>query len=115
MVYISLSICTELTISTRKNSRLCRKTPSSARERAVFSLARTAKQAILVVSSMEPDAVQTKNKPLEARSSFPTKPSVPGKNWRYHKSHQDLQSELQRFLDSLAPLHNRPVFPISKA
>ena len=56
--------------------RLCRKTPSSARERAVFRVARTAKQAISVVSSMEPDAVQTKNKPLEARSSSPTQPSV---------------------------------------
>ena len=37
-------------------SRLCRKTPSSARERAIFRLAKTAKQAILVLSSMQPDA-----------------------------------------------------------
>ena len=58
------------------NSRLCRKTPSLARERAVFCLARTAKQAILVVSSMEPDAVQTENEPLEARASFPTQPNT---------------------------------------
>jgi len=38
-------------------SRLCLKTPSSARERAFFRLTKTVKQAILVVSSMEPDAV----------------------------------------------------------
>jgi hypothetical protein len=48
-----------------------RRRPESER---FFSLARTAKQAILDVSSMEPDAVQTKNKPLEARSSFLTQP-----------------------------------------
>jgi len=40
--------------------RLCLKTPSWARERAVFRLTKTAKQAILVVSSMEPDAVRQK-------------------------------------------------------
>jgi hypothetical protein len=34
-------------------TRLCPKTPSSARERAVFRLTKTAKQAILGVSSME--------------------------------------------------------------
>ena len=40
--------------------RFCRKTPSSARERAVFRLAKTAKQAIFVLSSMQPDAVRRK-------------------------------------------------------
>jgi len=42
------------------SARLCLKTPSSARERAVFRLAKTAKQAMLVLSSMEPDAVRRK-------------------------------------------------------
>ena len=42
-------------------TRLCLKTPSSARERAVFRLARTAKQAILSISSMQPDAAQAEN------------------------------------------------------
>jgi hypothetical protein len=42
------------------SSRLCLKTPSSARERAVFRLAKTAKQAILVLSSMQSDAVKRK-------------------------------------------------------
>ena len=41
-------------------TRLCRKTPPSARERAVFRLAKTAKQAMLVLSSMQPDAVRRK-------------------------------------------------------
>ena len=40
--------------------RLFLKAPSSARERAFFRLAKTAKQAILLVSSMEPDAVRRK-------------------------------------------------------
>ena len=52
------------------------KTPSSARERAVSRLARTAKQAILNISSMQPEAVQTGNKPLEARLSFQTQPRI---------------------------------------
>jgi hypothetical protein len=39
-------------------SGLCLKIPSSARERAVFRLAKTAKQAMLVLSSMELDAVR---------------------------------------------------------
>ena len=67
-------------------ARLCQKTPSLARERAFFRLARTAKQAILFVSSMEPDAVQTENKPLEARSSFLTQPSPMNSQYRFNKS-----------------------------
>jgi len=59
------------------NTRLCQETPSLARERAVFGLARTAKQAILNVSTMQPDAVQARNKPLEARPSFLTQPNIP--------------------------------------
>jgi len=63
------------------NIRLCRKTPSSARDRAVFRLTKP------VPSNAEGteagdigfivDAVgcsQAENKPLEARSSFPTEP-----------------------------------------
>ena len=46
--------------SAGQKTRLCRKTPSSARERAVFRLAKTAKQAISVLSSMQPDAVRRK-------------------------------------------------------
>jgi hypothetical protein len=38
---------------------VCRGIPSSARERAIFvSLAKTAKQAMLVLSSMQPDAAR---------------------------------------------------------
>jgi len=42
----------------RRVTRLCLKTPSSAREETVFRLAKTVKQAILVISSMQPDAVR---------------------------------------------------------
>jgi len=47
-------------VLTERQARLCLKTPSSARERAVFHLTKTAKQAILAVSSMQPDAVRRK-------------------------------------------------------
>jgi hypothetical protein len=40
--------------------RLCLKTTSSARARAVFRLAKTAKQAISALSSMQPDAARWK-------------------------------------------------------
>ena len=40
--------------------RLCLKTPSSVRERAFFRPAKTAKQAILALSSMQPDAAGRK-------------------------------------------------------
>ena len=39
---------------------VCRRIPSSARERAFFCLAKTAKQAILASSSMQPDAARRK-------------------------------------------------------
>ncbi len=64
------------TRSPTRETRLCLKTPSLARERVVFRLARTVKQAILDISSMQPDAVQAENKPLEARSSFQTEPRM---------------------------------------
>jgi hypothetical protein len=71
----------------RLNSRvpgLCLKTPSSAREGAVLRLARMAKHAIRALSSMQPDAVQAKNKPLEARSRFQTQPTGPSGLSRSH-------------------------------
>ena len=40
--------------------RVCRRTPSWARERAFFRLTKTAKQAMFVISSIQPDAVRRK-------------------------------------------------------
>ena len=61
-----------------------------------FYVARTAKQAILDVSSMEPDAVHMKNKPVEARSSFQTEPSV---LLATPQARNSLVAELQLYLD----------------
>ena len=47
-----------ITLDMLENARLCRKIPSSVRERAIFRLAKMAKQAILASSSMQPDAVR---------------------------------------------------------
>lgn len=59
-----------------KPSRLFLKSQSQARERAIFRLARTAKQSILNISAMQPDADQAKNKPLEARATVQTEPLI---------------------------------------
>jgi hydrogenase maturation protease len=57
-------------------ARLFLRTGASARERAASDLARTAKQATLSTSSMQPDAVQIGRKPLEARPSSQTEPTA---------------------------------------
>ena len=80
---LSLSSEKEMRRALDRHSRLCLKSPSSARlplggDRTFFRLARTAKQAILNVSSIQPDVVQTENKPVEARSTFQTEPRVKG-------------------------------------
>jgi len=68
-------------------SRLCRKTPSSAREETIFRLAKlvpsdaegTEAGDIGFIVDAAPDVHrdrQGKNEPLEARSSFPAQPGV---------------------------------------
>jgi len=82
---LSLIFCALLLVLCRMNQDplpvsprpgLCRTTPSLARERAFFRVARTAKQAYLNNTPIQPDAVQTEDEPLEARWSFSTQPCL---------------------------------------
>ena len=69
------------TDSERKDSRLFRKTSSSARERAVFSPGKddAAGDVGFIVDTA--GCSQAEKGPLEARSSFPTEPSATRRNW----------------------------------
>ena len=56
--------------------RLCRKTPSSARERAVFSPGKDGEAGDVGFIVDTAGCSQAEKEPLEARPSFPTEPST---------------------------------------
>jgi len=56
--------------------RLFRETPSSARERAFFSPTKDGEAGDVCFIVDAAGCRQAENKPLEARSSFPTEPSI---------------------------------------
>jgi hypothetical protein len=57
-------------------TRLCRKTPSSARERAVFSPGKDGEAGDVCFIVDTAGCSQVEKGPLEARSGFPTEPSI---------------------------------------
>ena len=60
--------------SARHHPRLCRKTPSSARERAIFSPGKDGEAGDVCSIVDAAGCSQAEKGPLEARSSFPTQP-----------------------------------------
>ncbi len=58
--------------------RLCRKTPSSARERAVFSPGKDGEAGDVCFIVDTAGCSQVEKGPLEARSGFPTEPNLHG-------------------------------------
>ena len=60
----------------RFDARLCQKTPSSARERAVFSPGKDGEAGDVGFIVDAAGCSQAEKEPLEARPSFPTEPCM---------------------------------------